>query len=91
MALDLDVLSSFVHLTENLDSFALDLGKRALFDFGLLKTDLLSSVSVLFLVVLFSLDESALKKVQALVLKALDIVFALVPLADLLIFHQAAS
>jgi hypothetical protein len=48
-------------------------------------------VSVLFLVVLFSLDESALKKVQALVLKALDIVFALVPLADLLIFHQAAS
>jgi hypothetical protein len=46
---------------------------------------------MLLLVILLTLNKGALKQIQALILQALDIVFAFGPLTDLLILHQTAS
>ena len=40
---------------------------------------------------LLSLDEGGLQEVESLVLDSLDVLFPLVPLAHLLLFHQLAS
>lgn len=90
-SLDLDVFASFVHLAENLDSLALDLCKTALLDLGFLESNLLSAVSMLLFVILLTLNEGALKKIQALILQTFNIVFAFGPLTDLLILHQTAT
>ena len=42
---------------------------------------------MLLLVILLTLNESALKQIEALILQTLDIVFTFGPLTDLLIFH----
>ena len=46
---------------------------------------------MLLLVILLTLNESALKQIEALILQTLDIVFTFGPLTDLLIFHQTAT
>lgn len=90
-SLDLDVFASLVHLAEDLDSLALNLCETALLDLGFFESNLLSAVSMLLLIILLTLNEGTLKKIQALILQTLDIIFAFGPLTDLLILHQTAT
>ena len=87
MALNLDVFTCLVHLSQDLYTFALNLGQRSLLYFSLLKSDLFSSMSMFLLIILFSLDQSTLKQVEPFVLKSLDVIFSSVPLSDLLVLH----
>jgi len=91
LALHLDVLSSFVHLSKDLDTLALDLGKSALFIFSLLMPNLLSPFGVIFLNTLFAVNQSRLQEIKAVILHLLDHSSAVVPLAMLLFLHQAPS
>jgi hypothetical protein len=90
-AFDFNVFASFVHFTEHFDSLSLNLSEGTLFVFSLLKADLLSASSVFFLDVLFALDEGRLEQVESLVLKSFNVFVTLVPLTNLLLFHETAS
>jgi hypothetical protein len=46
---------------------------------------------MLFLSLLFSLYKGRLEEVESFVLDPLDVLFSLVPLSDLLLFHQLSS
>ena len=65
---DLDVLSTLVHLSEDLNSLPLDLSESTLLILSLLESDLFSSLGVLLLSLLFSLNEGRLQKVESLIL-----------------------
>jgi len=91
LILELNVLSSLVHLSQDLDSLALNLGKSTLLVFGLSETDLFSSLSMFLLSLLFTLDESRLEQVESLILETLDIVFTFTPFSELLFFHELTA
>ena len=91
LGVDFDTLASFVHLAEHLDTLALNLGESTLFVLSLLQTDFLSALGVLFFKVTLALNKRGLKKVEALVLNALNFLLALVPLAMLLLLHESAT
>lgn len=61
LILELHVLSSFVHLSQDLDSLALNFSKSAFFVLSLSKTDLFGSLSMLLFSFLLTLDESRLE------------------------------
>ena len=90
-ALDLNVFTRLVHLAEYLDTLALNFSEGALLVLRFLEPDLLRPLSVLLLNLLFSFDQSRLKQVQAFVLETLDVVFAFVPLTELLLLHKTAA
>ena len=46
---------------------------------------------MLLFIILFSLYESALEEIKALVLESLDIIFAFVPLTNFLLLHQLTA
>jgi len=88
LILKLNVLSCLVHLSQDLDSLALNLSQSALFVLSLSKTNLFSSLGVLFLCLLLTLDQSGLEQVESLVLETFDVVFTLAPFTELLLFHE---
>ena len=60
LGIDLDTFASFVHLTENLDTLALDLSECAFLVLCLLQADFLGALSVLLFKVTLALDKGRL-------------------------------
>ena len=61
LILELNVLSSLIHLSQDLDSLTLNFGESTLFVFSLSETDLFSSLGVFLLSFLLTLNESRLE------------------------------
>ena len=59
----LDGLAGLEHFAEDLDAFALDLGNRAFFVFGLFEPDFIHAFCVLFFGFFLALDQCALQQV----------------------------
>ena len=91
LGVDFDTLARFVHLSENLDSLTLNLCQSALFVFSFLETDFLSALSMLLFKITLTLDEGRLKKIEALILNALDFLLTRVPLTMFLLLHESAA
>lgn len=87
----INILSSFEHLSENLNPLSLNFGNNSFFIFSFCKSDCIYSLCVFVFTFFLSFYQSALKKIQSLILNSFDVFFSFWPFSKLLIFHQFSS
>jgi len=69
----------------------LDFSKSTVLVLSLFETDFFDALGMLFLAFFLSFDDGRLQQVETLVLESLNVVLALLPLADLVGDHQFAA